>query len=261
MTFQLNASLAVDSIANEADVRTLKSALNRLGYYMPYDKTGITDMPDTHMFDALKKFQSEHGLSADGIIRPDGPTFQTIKTALEAGTQNQAYIWKTVKDNRVRGDHAAREGKIFLWNKPPDGGHPAQDYNCRCWAEPVSQQEYWKIVDPPIEPVYPELLLLPALKTKAGINAFRKIIKGPLKMADTGTWPKPPVSGRFMEGVPSRQKPRSRGEKSLYDEQGGEWRYAKEDKYHNPHWDYKRSASSQWENISINGKPTQKVGK
>ena len=45
------------------------------------------------------------------------------------------YIWRTVRDGNVRGAPAVREGKLFSWTNPPPGGHPAEDYNCRCWAE------------------------------------------------------------------------------------------------------------------------------
>lgn len=46
------------------------------------------------------------------------------------------YIWYTQGDNKVRGAHAANEGRLFAWNSPPATGHPGEDYNCRCWAEP-----------------------------------------------------------------------------------------------------------------------------
>ena len=46
------------------------------------------------------------------------------------------YIWHTRKDEKVRDRHKGREGKIFNWHVPPEGGHPGEDYNCRCWAEP-----------------------------------------------------------------------------------------------------------------------------
>ena len=46
------------------------------------------------------------------------------------------YIWHTVGDNRVRSRHAQRDGEIFSWNNPPEGGHPKEDWGCRCWAEP-----------------------------------------------------------------------------------------------------------------------------
>ena len=41
----------------------------------------------------------------------------------------------------MRDAHAAREGHIYNWNLPPDGGHPGEDYNCRCWAEPYKPNE------------------------------------------------------------------------------------------------------------------------
>ena len=46
------------------------------------------------------------------------------------------YIWRTRQDDKVRGKHAEREGKIFNKHIPPEGGNPGEDYNCRCWAEP-----------------------------------------------------------------------------------------------------------------------------
>ena len=46
------------------------------------------------------------------------------------------YIWHTKGDDKVRSSHAARDGKIFNYNVPPEGGTPGEDYNCRCWAEP-----------------------------------------------------------------------------------------------------------------------------
>ena len=46
------------------------------------------------------------------------------------------YIWRTLGDNNVRASHAANNGKLFAWDSPPDTGHPGEDYNCRCIAEP-----------------------------------------------------------------------------------------------------------------------------
>jgi len=50
------------------------------------------------------------------------------------------YIWRTVRDSKVRSAHADREGKLFSWTNPPPGGHPAEDYNCRCWAETAEKK-------------------------------------------------------------------------------------------------------------------------
>lgn len=52
------------------------------------------------------------------------------------------YIWRTKKDDKVRGKHAEREGKVFNKHIPPIGGNPGEDYNCRCWAEPYDAKKY-----------------------------------------------------------------------------------------------------------------------
>ncbi|MDB2414385.1 phage minor head protein [Rickettsiales bacterium] len=52
------------------------------------------------------------------------------------------YIWHTQGDDKVRASHAANNGKIFAWNNPPATGHPGEDFNCRCWAEPINKEEY-----------------------------------------------------------------------------------------------------------------------
>lgn len=53
---------------------------------------------------------------------------------------NDKYIWRTVEDDKVRSSHRQYNGKIFSWDNPPQGGHPGEDYNCRCWAEPVRSE-------------------------------------------------------------------------------------------------------------------------
>jgi SPP1 gp7 family putative phage head morphogenesis protein len=51
------------------------------------------------------------------------------------------YYWRTSRDERVRATHAKNNGKRFAWNKPPaNTGHPTEDVNCRCWAEPDMSQ-------------------------------------------------------------------------------------------------------------------------
>lgn len=55
---------------------------------------------------------------------------------LEEG--NGLYKWRTMKDTRVRGAHAEKDGKIFSVN---DGILPGQDFGCRCWAEPIKRKE------------------------------------------------------------------------------------------------------------------------
>ena len=45
------------------------------------------------------------------------------------------YVWRCVGDDKTRTTHAERDGQVFAWDNPPEGGHPGEDYNCRCWAE------------------------------------------------------------------------------------------------------------------------------
>ena len=56
-------------------------------------------------------------------------------TQLEQMSQGvESYIWQTMMDNRVRPEHAARQGKRFYWDDPPSDGHPGWSYRCRCSA-------------------------------------------------------------------------------------------------------------------------------
>lgn len=50
----------------------------------------------------------------------------------------EGYIWRTVGDERVRDTHEENDGEFFSWDNPPgETGHPGEDVQCRCWAEPV----------------------------------------------------------------------------------------------------------------------------
>ena len=61
------------------------------------------------------------------------------------------YKWHTVGDSRVRPMHTDLDGSIQSWSNPPvcdlgRGGqplhaHPGCIFNCRCWAEPIFDDE------------------------------------------------------------------------------------------------------------------------
>jgi hypothetical protein len=51
------------------------------------------------------------------------------------------YIWRTAGDSDVRSEHAVRNGKTFSWDSPPKGGHPGEDFGCRCTAETVVKHD------------------------------------------------------------------------------------------------------------------------
>lgn len=51
-----------------------------------------------------------------------------------------SYTWRTAKDNRVRDEHADREGQHFDWADPPEDGNPGEPIQCRCFPEPDFSQ-------------------------------------------------------------------------------------------------------------------------
>lgn len=86
---------------------------------------------------------------------------KAVSTFTQMRYQNlgcEKYIWRNSKDRRVagnpnglypdpdpksqyHGNHWKREGKVFYWNDPPPDGHPGMPINCRCYAEPIFEEE------------------------------------------------------------------------------------------------------------------------
>ncbi|WP_082193860.1 minor capsid protein [Bacillus sp. 37MA] len=51
------------------------------------------------------------------------------------------YKWSTSQDERVRDAHESLDGKTFEYAKSPAVGWPGTDYNCRCTANPVFEDD------------------------------------------------------------------------------------------------------------------------
>lgn len=134
MKIELSQPFAANGKVDEFDVKQMKKALNRLGYYQPYEKVGITGMADAGVFDALKAFQKDRGLAASGVAKPDDETIRALNKETAKTPQGQ-YIWRTVEDQKVRKGHAEFNRTVRDWNDDPD---PGEEFNCRCWAEPVN---------------------------------------------------------------------------------------------------------------------------
>lgn len=66
-----------------------------------------------------------------------GKYYGAVAEARQVAMGVTHYVWRTSNDERVREEHAAREGQTFAWDNPPEGGHPSEDFQCRCYAEPV----------------------------------------------------------------------------------------------------------------------------
>ncbi len=93
-----------------------------------------------------------------------------------------------------------------------------------------------------------------------------------LDMTDTSTWPTPPSGGTYgypayTEGVPSRDKPARFGQKSYYDEDGGEWRPEKSAEYEDGtkkpgYYNYKpytKSGNHRWINVDSSGEEIEGI--
>lgn len=105
-------------------------------------------------------------------LRRGTPIELSIKmlTARRETTANHStthYIWRTAGDDKVRASHAANNGQTFAWDNPPPTGNPGDAVNCRYVAILTLPPE------PGLEPVYPELLLLPLLRIPRLIIAWR----------------------------------------------------------------------------------------
>jgi GH24 family phage-related lysozyme (muramidase) len=140
MKITLSKPFAANSAVDAFDVRQIKKTLNRLGYYQPYEATGMTDIPDAGVFKALQAFQKDHGLPATATAKPDDETVKALNAA-NSKTSSDYYVWRTVGDERVRPNHAAHDWEIRALSDSPD---PGEDYGCRCWAEPATQEQIKK---------------------------------------------------------------------------------------------------------------------
>jgi SPP1 gp7 family putative phage head morphogenesis protein len=109
--------------------------------------------------ETINAIQKELGLLTESAINRARLIART-ETAKSNATFNQAramtagsrhYRWHNSGDGAVRDSHKTLKGKrlqgmIFSWDEPPtldDGmkGHPGEFPNCRCFAEPIFEEE------------------------------------------------------------------------------------------------------------------------
>lgn len=139
----------LEGIVQQADVKPAVDLSSRLSFSLI---KGITDDQVKRMEarfipmiirgapakDMTKVLTEEFGYSrnrAKFIARDQAASFNGNLNRIR---QQQAgiaeYEWLTSDDERVRPTHREREGKTFRWSDPPEGGHPGEDFNCRCTA-------------------------------------------------------------------------------------------------------------------------------
>lgn len=66
-----------------------------------------------------------------------GKAYGQINAARQRELGVERFVWRTVRDERVRSEHEEREGEIYSYDDPPDGELPGEPINCRCYAEPI----------------------------------------------------------------------------------------------------------------------------
>ena len=132
--FQRTRGLAVDGTVRPGGetIRTLARHLQRLG------RRGDTVL--AHITPEEARFLHQH--TDGGSINPATGLMEFNDGSKKKGT----YIWRTAGDDKVRPSHAEREGQVFSWDNPPDGGHPGEAPNCRCTAEDVKDDKCEKIL-------------------------------------------------------------------------------------------------------------------
>jgi len=99
-----------------------------------------------HPNDLADEFERVYGMSerqANVIARDQlGKLNGEVNQARQEALGVTHYIWRTMRDNRVRDEHFALEGQRVAWDDPPPVGpngepaHPGEAIQCRCYAEP-----------------------------------------------------------------------------------------------------------------------------
>lgn len=72
-TYRLKSSVGADRETDLDDIWILKKDLSVSGHYKE-PEYGMTPYPDQALFDAIKDYQRQNGLQADGVMLPDGET-------------------------------------------------------------------------------------------------------------------------------------------------------------------------------------------
>lgn len=138
----LNRPLSATSDADPDDVLSAKSAFNRLGYYET-PSYGLTPYPDQPLFDGIRSYQKDKGLTVDGYMLPGGETEQSVNFSLAT----------TRRDDENAADDGCADPAIFPFPDFPgrrnycpvprskEGDRDRDELERRCWEQ---WQRDWK---------------------------------------------------------------------------------------------------------------------
>lgn len=141
--FSVEPDRLLDSIIDDA----LAAAVTRLNQYLPGGvSVDISAVDLTPIRDQLRAEVAARLTETGVAVDPNDPVITSIITRYAEilngflqteGLHVDRYIWRSSDDSRVRATHAGYDDHIFSWSAPPEGGHPGQEWNCRCTAEPI----------------------------------------------------------------------------------------------------------------------------
>ncbi|MCW5751651.1 MAG: hypothetical protein KIT81_10940 [Alphaproteobacteria bacterium] len=76
--FSLASTVGRGHLMLRSDVRNTKLRLGELEYVESLDPS-MLDVPDDGSFQAIREFQTDHGLAVDGVMHPGGETEGAIR--------------------------------------------------------------------------------------------------------------------------------------------------------------------------------------
>ena len=112
-------------IAEREEKKHIKELMQSRAYHDKTDPDHTTSVQTVAAYHA----------KAEAAQAQETKMLEHLQQVAKTPTGTRFYIWRTSGDDRVRERHSAREGGIYDWNAPPEGGHPGEEYGCRCTAE------------------------------------------------------------------------------------------------------------------------------
>lgn len=186
-----NFNERLDQVISE-NTRMLLNALTRPDTVPTVSEADLRDVSDAKA-EALNAWDTRLE-SVFGEYQNHPQRLRPLRTAMEerlvrafAGLINQLrqeqlgieqYIWRSQDDAKVRDSHAAYDDRVFRWDDPPQGGHPGEAHNCRCYAEPISPAVSSNVVLADFEPT--------ADSFPSGNNKVRRLGNGLLARSPAG---------------------------------------------------------------------------
>lgn len=113
-------------------------------------------------------------IARDQVSKLNGQLTQNRQTGLGISE----YIWRGAADARERPTHIANNDKKFKWSEAPDNtGHPGNDIQCRCYAEPVMDELIDELAGVQPEAPKKEKWMSPAERAARGLPPDEKPFK------------------------------------------------------------------------------------